>query len=68
MLGITLGFVDRINPAVDEESGQVLSGGKFESSLLIESLWVKFGTEVGPCDGMPDGGGGGWNIAVGSCT
>ena len=26
--------------------------GKIEGRLLVGFLWLKFGTEVGPCDGM----------------
>ena len=28
--------------------------GKVEVSSTIEFMWVKVGTEVGPCDGMED--------------
>ena len=30
--------------------------GKVEGRSLVEFLWVDFGTELDPCDGITDGG------------
>ena len=64
MLGITLEVSDISNTGVDEGSGVALSDDNFEDSRF---LWVKVGTEVGPCNGRAYGRDF-WNISVGSWT
>ena len=51
---MTLGVADRRKLRCDELSGKVLLYGKVEGRSLVEFLWVKVGTEVGPSDRILD--------------